>query len=112
MRNKYNAKKVKIDDFTFDSKAEARRYQELKLLLRNGEIKDLELQPKFLLTDTIRHYGTTHRKMYYIADFKYLENGRLIVEDVKGMKTDVYNAKIKMFLSKYGDKLEFREVKA
>ena len=48
-RNKYGARKTVIDGITFDSKREAIRYQELKLLERAGEIKDLELQPKYIL---------------------------------------------------------------
>ena len=109
--NKYGNKKVVVDGYTFDSKKEARRYGELKLLLRAGKIKDLELQPKFELIPTIRTEDETLRKVSYIADFKYidLESGKMIVEDVKGFKTDVYLLKKRLFLQKYAD-INFREV--
>lgn len=109
--NKYGNKKVFVDGYTFDSKKEARRYGELKLLLRAGKIKDLELQPKFELIPTIRTEDETLRKVSYIADFKYidLESGKVVVEDVKGFKTDVYLLKKRLFLQKYAE-YEFREV--
>ena len=109
--NKYGNKKVIVDGHKFDSKKEARRYGELKLLERAGKIKDLELQPKFELIPTIRTETETLRKVSYIADFKYLDcnTGKVIVEDVKGFKTDVYLLKKRLFLQKYTE-YEFREV--
>ena len=109
--NKYGNKKVVVDGYTFDSKKEARRYGELKLMERAGKIKDLELQPKFELIPTIRTEDETLRKVSYIADFKYidLESGKVIVEDVKGFKTDVYLLKKRLFLQKYAECV-FREV--
>lgn len=109
--NKYGNKKVVVDGYTFDSKKEARRYGELKLLLRAGKIKNLELQPKFELIPTIRTEAETLRKVSYIADFKYtdLESGKVIVEDVKGFKTSVYLLKKRLFLQKYTECV-FREV--
>jgi hypothetical protein len=99
-RHKYNAKKTVIDGIAFDSKAEARRYQELLLLQRAGEISDLELQPKFLLqagfTDNT---GKRQRAIHYIADFQYVENDQMIIEEVKGYKKNaVWRLKKKMFL--------------
>lgn len=81
------------------------------MLVRAGKIKDLELQPKFELIPTIRTEAETLRKVYYIADFKYidLESGKVIVEDVKGFKTDVYLLKKRLFLQKYTECV-FREV--
>lgn len=110
-RSKYKAKKVVIDGITFDSKKEAGRYQELKLLERAGAIKGLVLQPRFLLQDKFKYKGKTERKIEYIADFKYMDTktGKVVVEDVKGYKTDVYKLKRKLFLKKYGDKFEFIE---
>lgn len=109
--NKYGNKKVVVDDIKFDSMKEARRYRELKLLERAGKIKDLELQPKFELIPTIRTESETLRKVSYIADFKYidLESGKVVVEDVKGFKTDVYLLKKRLFLQKYAE-YAFREV--
>lgn len=109
---KYKAKKVIVDGITFDSKKEARRYQELKLLERAGVIKGLVLQPCFLLQEKFKYKDKTERKIKYIADFKYLDTktGKVVVEDVKGYKTDVYKLKRKLFLKKYGEAYEFTEI--
>lgn len=112
-RNKYNAKKIKIDGHTFDSKREAERYCELKLFVRAGEIRNLELQPRFLLQDEFFDKNEVkHKKIEYVADFLYIDKaGRNVVEDVKGVLTDVYKIKKKMFLKKYDDQYEFREIR-
>ena len=109
---KYNARKVKLDGYTFDSKAEARRYEYLKLLCRAGEIRDLKVHPRYQLLDPFTCKGVKYRGISYIADFEYTENNRLIVEDVKGVKTNVFRLKEKLFMNRYGDKLEFRIVEA
>ncbi len=87
-----------MDGIKFDSKKEARRYQELKLLEKAGYIKELILQPKFLIQDRYKKNGKTVRAIYYIADFKYydLTKSEYIIEDVKGVKTDVYKLKKKL----------------
>lgn len=108
--NKYRNKKVIVDDYIFDSIQESKRYKELKLLLRAGKIQDLKLQPHFLLQDSFKKNGKTYRKIEYIADFKYKENGKTIVEDVKGIQTDVFKIKHKLFEKKYPD-LELRIIK-
>jgi len=108
--NKYRNKKVILDDYVFDSIQESRRYKELKLLLKAKEIQDLELQPRFLLQESFKKNGKTYRKIEYIADFKYTENGKTIVEDVKGMQTDVFKLKHKLFEKKYPN-LELRIIK-
>ncbi|HJJ07616.1 MAG TPA: DUF1064 domain-containing protein [Clostridiaceae bacterium] len=108
--NKYRNKKVIVDEKEFDSKREGNRYKELKLLERAGEIKDLELQPRFLLQDSFKKNGRTFRKIEYVADFKYIENGKTIVEDVKGMQTDVFKLKHKIFEKVYPD-LELKIIK-
>lgn len=105
--NKYRNKKVIVDDYIFDSIQESKRYKELKLLLKVGKIQDLELQPHFLLQESFRKNGKTYRKIEYIADFKYIENGKTIVEDVKGLQTDVFKIKHKLFEKKYPE-LELR----
>ncbi len=99
--NKYRNKKVIVEDYVFDSIQESQRYKELKLLLRAGEIKDLQLQPHFLLQEAFKKNGKTYRKIEYIADFMYVENGKTIVEDVKGIQTDVFKLKHKLFEKKY-----------
>lgn len=108
--NKYRNKKVIVEDYVFDSIQESRRYKELKLLLKAGQISNLELQPHFLLQDSFKKNGKTYRKIEYIADFKYIEEGKTIVEDVKGMQTDVFKLKRKLFEKKYPD-LELRIIK-
>lgn len=112
MTHKYHAKKTAIDGITFDSRKEAERYKELKALQRVGKIDRLELQPRFVLMDGFRYEGKAIRKIEYIADFLYrdLSTCELIVEDVKGVKTDVYKLKKKMFLKRYGNEYKFKEV--
>jgi len=96
MRNKYRAIKTTVDGIKFDSKKEAARYQELKILEKSGRIFDLKLQPKFDLIVNGKKVG------FYRADFEYTENGKNVVEDVKGMKTPMYNFKKKMIKAIYG----------
>ncbi|MGL5961482.1 MAG: DUF1064 domain-containing protein [Cetobacterium sp.] len=93
-KNKYNNKKVVIDDITFDSKAEARFYLNIK-----GSGLDYELQPKFLLQEAFKKNGKTYRKIEYIADFKI---GNRII-DIKGVETEAFKIKRKIFEYKYQD---------
>jgi len=95
MGNKYNAIKTTVDGIKFDSKKEAARYQALKLMESNGHISELSLQPKFDLIVNGTKIG------FYKADFKYLTALGVVVEDVKGMKTPVYNLKKKMIKAIY-----------
>lgn len=111
---KYRNTKVIYNGIKFDSKKERDRYIQLKQLHSLGIIESLELQPKFLLLDTIHYKGKTYPKTYYKADFKYFDNekGKYIVEDVKSpitAKDKVYRLKIKMLLTKYPD-IDFVEV--
>ena len=113
-RSKYKAVKTTIDGVTFDSKKEAKRYTELKLLEKAGHITHLELQPEYQITIN----GAKICK--YKADFRYFtvrqENNEQyynskgewqtptmtgdkegqIVEDVKGFKTPIYRLKKKL----------------
>jgi hypothetical protein len=98
-----------IDGIKFDSRKEAKRYTELKLLERNGDIEKLTLQPRFLLQEGFRKNGKAYRKIEYVADFMYEQDGKLIIEDVKGIKTDVYKLKQKLFEKKYQD-LTIKEI--
>lgn len=99
--SKYRNKKVQVDMYVFDSIAESKRYKELALLEKAKKISNLQLQPKFLLQKSFRKNGKTYRKIEYIADFMYLENGQVIVEDVKGMETEVFKLKRKLFEYRY-----------
>jgi hypothetical protein len=103
--SKYKAKKTVIDGITFDSKAEAKRYQELKLIERAGHIQHLSLQPRFTLQEGFVnvHTGKKERAIEYVADFQYEDNNVIIVEDVKGMKTSDYKIKRKLFIHQYQD---------
>ena len=106
-QNKYRNQKTITDGKVFDSRKEAMRYHELKLLEKAGEIKDLELQPRFTLLPSFRRDGKTIRKIEYVADFQYKEaDGTKIVEDVKSeitRKNPVYRLKKKLLLYKYKD---------
>jgi hypothetical protein len=102
--HKYKAKKTTVDGITFDSKREARRYQELKLLEQAGTICELELQPRFTLQRAFKDNEGNHiRAITYKADFQYIEDGEIIVEDSKGFWTQVFKIKRKMFLFFYPD---------
>ena len=106
--NKYHNTKVIYKGIKFDSKKERDRYINLKQLEKARIIKELELQPKFLLLDTIHYKDKTYPKTYYKADFKYFDNqkGKYITEDIKSpitAKDKVYRLKIKMLLTKYPD---------
>lgn len=108
--NKYNARKVVIDNIKFDSQREGDRYLELKLLLRAGVISSLKDHPKYLIFNEFKYRGNNIRPIYYIADFEYQENGETVVEDVKGVKTKVFMLKAKLFKYRYPD-IDFRVVK-
>jgi len=114
IKYKYGNKKVSIQfngsKFTFDSKAEYSRYCYLSVLQQIKVISDLELQPAFQLLDSFSRNGKKHRATTYIADFSYYQDEKRVIEDVKGMKTAVYELKKKLFLSKYGEGLTFIEV--
>lgn len=101
MKSKYNNKKTIVNGIKFDSKKEAARYSHLELMLRSGIIQDLALQPRFEICPQHTWNGKTQRKKSYVADFKYIEKGVEIVEDVKGMRTAVYILKRSLFLTLY-----------
>ena len=107
---KYNNVKITVNGIKFASKGEANRYCNLMLLVRGKVIKDLELQPKFLLQASFKKNGKTHRAINYIADFRYIENGKIVIEDFKGMETEVFKIKRKLFEYNYPD-LELRIVR-
>lgn len=100
-RNKYRNKKTVVGGITFDSQKEGNRWFELKLLEGVGDIHDLELQPKFEIIPAINWNGKRLRARYYIADFRYNQNGITIVEDCKGYRTDVYKLKRQLFIIRY-----------
>lgn len=109
--SKYNNKKTIIDGQVFDSRKEAKRFQELVLLENVGAIENLSRQVKFVLIPSQRDEATgkvIERECSYRADFEYTEDGKTVVEDVKGFRTKEYILKRKMMLWKYG--IRIREV--
>lgn len=110
-RSKYGAKKTIVDGHKFDSKKEAARYLELKLLERAGQITELKLQPKFLLIPSQRRSdGVLEREAAYHPDFSYVEHGHPVVEDVKSepTKTPDYVLRRKLMLRVHG--IEVQEI--
>ena len=108
---KYHNQKTNLDGIEFDSRKEARRYAELLLMQRAGEIYDLQRQVQFVLipkqTDPITG-KMLEREAKYIADFTYrsCKTGRITVEDTKGMKTKDYILKRKLMLYRHGIKIQ------
>ncbi len=124
-RRKYGNTKITVDGIQFDSKREAARYQELKLLERAGVISFLQRQTKFqLIPDQHAPSNAVYTKgprkgqrkpgklleheCSYIADFCYIQNGETVVEDAKGYRTEVYRIKKKLMLERYG--IQIKEV--
>ena len=121
--SKYKSRKTVVDGIAFDSAKEARRWKELQILERAGQIQDLERQVKFILIpaqyETVKRYNKdgkrlkdwrriAERECAYIADFMYRENGVRVVEDTKGFKTPDYIIKRKLMLFIHG--IRVREV--
>lgn len=109
-QSKYRAVPTVVDGIRFASKAEARRYAELRLLEKAGHIRKIECQPRFKLTIHNQPICT------YVADFRYEEKSQVNgtwwwrVEDVKGVKTPVYKLKAKLMKALHG--IEIREIQA
>jgi hypothetical protein len=102
---KYRNSKSKLDGRVFDSKAEMERYQELAYLEKHGEIRDLILQPVFMIQEgfsatkngkNLRVRGVTYR-----ADYSYYIGDKLIIEDMKGFETPVFKIKKKFIIKNY-----------
>ena len=93
---KYHNKRISLGGHNFASKAEAARWIYLSALERDGGITHLRLQSRYEL----------YAGIFYVADFEYFrESGISVVEDVKGLKTDVFKLKAKMFQAKYGKQI-------
>jgi hypothetical protein len=111
--NKYRARKTVVDGITFDSVAEGRRYGELKMMQAAGLIKDLQLQPRFLLQEGFRSrwWPEKVRPIHVTWDFLYQEGERQVVEDVKSPPTrqeTAYSIRRRLFLRRYPE-IAFRE---
>lgn len=125
-RNKYGSRKITRDGMTFDSLKEYRKFRELHLLKKAGEIADLKRQVEFELipaqfeeVPTGEYYKRGERtgqpkmkrvcleqSVKYIADFTYTKNGETIVEDTKGFRTADYIIKRKLMLYRHGIKIK------
>ena len=108
---KYHNKVVMLDGIRFDSKKEAARWIELRIMQRTGEIRELQRQVPFVLIPTQKDELTgrvLEREARYIADFVYRDNHthKLIVEDTKGMKTELYRLKKKLMLYRHGIRIK------
>lgn len=106
MPSKYRNVPTVVDNLKFDSLAEARRYGELKLLLRAGLIRDLRLQVRHQLLPAVRFHGSKRQTpgLDYVSDFEYfdVEKGAEVCEDSKGARTRVYLMKKHMMKALLG----------
>lgn len=100
--SKYHAKKTTVDGITFDSRREADRYLVLKGMEEDGTIENLRRQVRYELVPAFDVDGKHYRPVFYVADFVYRENGHEVIEDVKGVVTDVYRLKRKLVAYRYG----------
>lgn len=95
-KSKFGNRKKMLDGLTFDSTREARRYQDLALMQKAGQIIDLRRQVPYPIRINGIHVCD------WLADFVYRQQNRIIVEDCKGHKTDIYKLKKKMVEAEYG----------
>lgn len=100
-KSKYRNKKTKVGDLTFDSRAEAARFEELLILKESGIIRDLRLQVSYPV------YINDVKIFVYRADFVYemVDTGEVVVEDVKGYRTPLYRLKKKAVEAYWGFKI-------
>ena len=111
MQSKYNNRKVRCLGETFDSMLECERYKYLKALEQQKVISNLQRQVKYVLLPSQKDSKTRktiEREITYLADFVYEKGSQTIVEDVKGMKMDVYKIKRKLMLYFHG--IQIKEV--
>ena len=106
-RNKYHNVKTRDENgVLFDSAKEKQRWDELRILEAAGEITDLKRQVRFVLFPQQEVEGQKIRSCVYIADFVYMENGKQVVEDIKGMRKgtayEVFKVKKKWMFQRYG----------
>ncbi len=106
MMSKYHSTPTEVNGIRFDSKREANRWAELRLLERAGKIEKLKRQVKYLLIPSQYRDGKCiEREASYIADFVYVKDGHLVVEDCKGFRTPEYKIKRKLMLQLYDIRL-------
>jgi hypothetical protein len=98
MVSKYGNRRINTPDGWFDSHRELKRWGELKLLERAGQIKNLKRQVEYELVPKVAGF----RASYYVADFVYDEKGKTVVEDSKGFKDRLYMLKRKLMMWRHG----------
>lgn len=100
---KYHNIPTTIDGIRFDSRKEANRFYQLRLMERAGEISNLRRQVEYELIPAQKTpAGRSVRPVKYVADFVYDDHGKTVVEDVKGVKTREFKLKSKLMLWRYG----------
>ena len=109
-KNLYGNTRVVIDGIKFQSKAEGARYERLRDLQNVGAIRDLVLQPRYPLVVNNIRVGT------YVGDFLYYDalNDQPVLEDVKGVRKEVYRLKKKLVAALYAidiTEVEVRDVR-
>lgn len=122
-KSKYGSRKVTVDGVTYDSTKEYRRFKELSLLERAGAIQNLQRQVKFVLVPAQREFCNEiytkgrkkgcfkpgkllEKECSYIADFVYIQNGKPVIEDTKGIRTKDYIIKRKLMLWIHGIRIK------
>lgn len=104
---KYGNKKVIRDGITFDSAMEAKYYEHLKKLQAQGIVTSFELQPRFVLLPKFEKNGKKYREIGYTADFTvYYADGYTEVVDIKGMVTQQFELRKKLFEYRYQHELK------
>ncbi|NVI06373.1 DUF1064 domain-containing protein [Paraburkholderia youngii] len=91
--SKYRNQKCESGGIKFDSRAEMQRWHELVQMQARGEISELELQVPFILAEPVVIAGRKRPALRYVADFVYEQDGKTVVEDVKGRVTEGYRIK-------------------
>lgn len=103
-RSKYGNKRTNTRGETFDSKEEGKYYRKLLEMQKRGIVKEIELQPVFVLQPSFKKNGVTHRAIKYVADYRVTyTDGHVEIVDVKGAETAMFKMKHKMFEYKYPD---------
>lgn len=111
-RSKYGNRHVEAYGHTFDSAAELRRFEQLRLLQLSGAIGDVRVHPRYVIIEALQVEGITEPAIQYEADFEYCQDGKTVVEDVKGVWTEAFKLKRRLFLARYAGVYEYRLVDA
>lgn len=110
--NKYGAVDCELDGYKFSSRHEMKRYAELRLREKAGEIRSLHLQPAFELQEAfVDSSGRKQRSITYTADFSHVDckTGKTVITEAKGFKARDYPLRKKLFLFKFREYI-FEEV--